>query len=106
MKTEVLVAIFTIGGVVLTLLMSVMGGSFIAGKHSNRITNLEKRQADAEREAKEVRAEAAKANAQMAGFDATLKALGHTVHDGFEEVKTAIREMGQARSRRKVDEAG
>lgn len=65
-----------------------------------RVTDVEKRQDAAERDAKDARDGAADAKAQMAAFEATLTALSATVHIGFEEVKTAIRDLGGVRGRR------
>lgn len=93
--------LFTIGGVVLTLLLAIMSGAFIAGKHSNRLDNLEKRQSNAEQEAKEAARIAGETTAKISGLEATLAALDKAVHDGFDRVEDALRSLaGRGRSRR------
>lgn len=104
MSTEVFVGIFTIGGVVLTLLISLMTGAFVAGKHSNRITSLEKRQDKSEAAASAAQSEASKTSAELAGLKATLAALDTAVHDGFARVEKALQSLG-SRGRRSTGQA-
>jgi hypothetical protein len=95
-----LAELFAMGGVVMTLLASVMTGAYVAGKHSNRITNLERLFEDVAEEAKTARAEASAAAAQLAGHGATLKALDDTVTRGFDDLKKAIRDLTPRPTRR------
>jgi hypothetical protein len=90
MSAEAIVGLFTVGGVVLTLLISLMAGAFVAGKHSNRIQSLEERQKETDIEARQARAEAARTGAQMAGLEAKMGSLKELVSEGFEELRVAI----------------
>ena len=104
MSSEVVFGLFTVGGVVLTLLISLMTGAFVAGKHSNRISSLEARQKQTEAEARAAQTSAAQTSAEIAGLKATLIALDGAVHDGFRRMDLTIQGLFPRRQRRQGDD--
>jgi predicted nucleic acid-binding Zn-ribbon protein len=70
---------------------------------SDRVSKIEQRQSDAEREAKDIRDGAARTTSEIVGLKATLAALDQAVHDGFQRVEKALESLAPRTARRGGD---